>query len=534
MSRLLPFVPPVLLALLLAAVAGAVAHRWRPVAPAARDGTELRIVTAGELRSLDPRRPRETASLENRLIGVLWTPLLRLDPARLVAAPGVAVGWEALPDGRTLRLRLDPAARWGNGDPVTAGDFLRTLDRWGELARGHPFSLLLAGATSGSALRAAARAPDDLTLEFSAATPRADVAERLAIARWLPTHASTPEGPPRDGLAASGPVTNGPYAYAGAERGDLVLRRNPHFVAPPEAPERIRVRTTPTPALYGTLLQSGRAHLSDQVGLSRDLIRAPGADVVVEEEHTASVSLLHFNASRPPLADPAVRRALSLALDRGQLARGFADAGAVPAYSFTPPDPSGVQPIRTVAEDLELARRLLADAGYPGGAGLPVLRFPVVVGEGPLNPLALLCAEQWRARLGVRVYVVPVSRADLIARASRGDFDLLHMRWSAQAYDVSLLPSQLQEQLPAPFRASTTDRFTGALARADALTGEARRAAVLAVEQAFGGDVPATPAVVYRRTTLRHHLLRGWSRDVYGLHPLRHLSVAPERERGRP
>jgi oligopeptide transport system substrate-binding protein len=533
MPRLIPTALPVLLVLLLAAVAGTVVHRWEPVAADSRDGAELRIVTAGELRSLDPRRPRELASLESRLIGVLWEPLLRLDPARLVASPGVAVAWEPQPDGRTLRLRLDPAARWGNGDPVTAGDFLRTLDRWGELARGHPFSVLLSGTTSAAALRAAARAPDSLTLEFTAAAPRSDVAERLAIARWLPTHASAPEGPVREGPAAGGPLTNGPYSHAGAERGDLVLRRNPHAVAPPGAPERIRVSTTPTPALYGTLLQSGRAHLSDQVGLSRDLIRASGADVVVEEEHTASVSLLHFNASRPPLDDPAVRRALSLALDRGQLARGFADAGAVPAYSFTPPGPTGVQPIRTVEEDLEQARRLLADAGYPGGAGLPVLRFPVVVGEGPANPLALLCAEQWRARLGVRVYVVPVSRADLIARAGRGDFDLLHMRWSAQAYDVSLLPSQLQEQLPAPFRASTTARFAGALARADALTGEARRTAVLAVEQMFVGDVPATPAVVYRRTTLRHRRLLGWSRDVFGLHPLRQLSVAPRPEGGR-
>jgi oligopeptide transport system substrate-binding protein len=529
MSRLLPFVPPVLLTLLLAAVAGVVAHRWQPDGAGADDGTELRIVLAGELRSLDPRRPRETASLENRLIGVLWEPLLRLDPASLGAAPGVAVAWEVQPGGRTLRLRLDPDARWGNGDPVTAADFLRTLDRWGEVARGHPFSVLLSGATSAAVLRAAARAPDDRTLEFTAAAPRSDLAERLALARWLPTPASTPEDPARGGF-----LSNGPYAYAGAGRGELVLGRSPHASAPPGAPERIRVLSTPTPALYGTLLQSGRAHLSDQVGLSRDLVRAPGADVVVEEEHTASVSLLHFNASRPPLADPALRRALSLALDRGQLARGFADAGAVPAYSFTPPDPSGVQPIRTVEEDLEQARRLLAEAGYPGGAGLPVLRFPVVVGEGPVNPLALLCAEQWRARLGVRVYVVPVARADLLARAVRGDFDVLHMRWSAQPYDVSLLPSQLQEQLPAPFRASTHARFSAALARADALTGEERRAAVLAVERDFVGDVPATPAVVYRRTTLRHRRLLGWSRDVHGLHPLRQLSVAPRAEGSRP
>ena len=534
MHRFASIALPSALEVLLAALVASVWLRWQPAEIGGTDDTELRVVTtAGMLRSLDPRRSRELPSLENRLIEALWDPLVRLDGPGLAAAPGVAIAWAMQPDGRTLRLHLDREARWSNGDPVTAEDFLRSLAPGGWPVRSHPLAELLETPADEAALDAAVRALDAHTLEFTAARPRPDLAVRLAIARWLPTHASAATQFELEDPLATAFVTNGPYFYAGCAQGELILRRNPHHRSPAGRPETVRAFTTNSPALYGTLIRSARAHLADQLSLSRDLVNAAGGDVVVEEEPTASISLIQFNTSRPPLANPVVRRALALALDRAELARGFAGAGAVPAYSFTPPGQTGVQPIRTVTEDLAEARRLLTEAGHPDGAGLPVLRFPVVVGEGVVNPLALLCAEQWRARLGVRVYVVPVARKELLMRAERGDFDLIHMRWTAQAFDVSLLPGQLQGQLPAPFRAWPSQRVAAAVSRADALTGEARRSALLEAERALVNEVPATPTVLYKRTTLRHRRVQGWQRDVFGLHPLRTLGLAPREETHR-
>jgi len=511
---------------LLAALAASVWLRWQPLQVRGTDDTELRLVTtAGMLRSLDPQQSRELPSLENRLVEVLWDPLVRLDGPGLAAMRGVAIAWEMQPDGRTLRLHLDREARWSNGDPVTAEDFLRSLAPGGRPGHSNPLSELL-----GTPVSEAVRALDTHVLEVTAARARPDLAVRLAIARWLPTHASATTLFERADPLATAFVTNGPYFYAGCAQGELILRRNPHHRSPGGRPETIRAFTTNSPALYGTLIRSSRAHLADPLSLSRDLVDATGGDVVIEEEPTASISLIQFNTSRLPLANPVVRRALALALDRAELARGFAGAGAVPAYSFTPPGQTGVQPIRTVAEDLAEARRLLAEAGHPDGVGLPVLRFPVVVGEGAVNPLALLCAEQWRTRLGLRVYVVPVVRKELLLRAERGDFDLIHMRWTAQAFDVSLLPGQLQDQLPAPFRAWTSQQVTAAVARADTLTGEERRRALLEAERAFVNEVPATPTVLYKRTILRHRRVQGWHRDVFGLHPLRTLGLAPREE----
>lgn len=514
--------------LLLLLLAGLLASVWQGSRPSASESDdELRIVVAGSLRSLDPQRLRELPSLENRLIDALWQPLLRLDAAGLTAAPGVATRWELADDGRTLRLELDPAARWSNGDAVTAEDFVRSLAHWRRVDRSHPFSALLGGATDPAVLRAAVRAVDRHTVLFTAASPRPDLAARLATARWCPTHVSAVAVHDGMGLPRDAFVTNGPYFYAGSRRGEVALERNQYFPASAGMPERVRALTTHTSALYGTLIQAGRAHLADHLGLARDALDLRGIDVVAEEEPTASISLLQFNASRAPLNDPRVRRALMLALDRAELAAGFAGTGALPAYSFTPPGRSEPQPVRTVVEDVAEARRLLAEAGFPDGARFPVLRFPVVVGEGLVNPLAFLCAEQWRARLGVQVYVVPVVREELLTRAGADEFDLMHLRWSAQAFDVSLLPSQLREQLPAPFRVWSSPEVYAAIARADALTGDARRAALLAAERAFVDEVPATPTVTYRRTTLRHRRLEGWTADVFGLHSLRQLTLAP-------
>jgi oligopeptide transport system substrate-binding protein len=494
---------------------------------------ELRLVTTGGIRSLDPLRLSELPLLESRLIDALWDPLLRFDGAGLTAQPGVAREWETRNAGRTLRLRLDPAAQWSNGDPVTADDFVRTLSRWGRASPPQPFGVLLGGEVDPRELRAAVRVIDSHTIEFTAASARPDLAVRLALAHWSPTHVSTLRIHEEREMPSAPFVTNGLYFFAGQERGELLLRRNPYRRAPKEMPAQFRVVTVHSPALYGTLIKAGRAHLADHGVFAEGVPMARGPDVVSDEEFTASISVLHFNASRPPLNDPAVRRALALALDRVELAREFPGAGAVPAHSFTPPDETGHSAIRTVEEDLAGARKLLASAGYPGGVGLPVLRLPVIVGEGPMNPLALLCAEQWRARLGVRVYVVPVARKDLLPRAESGEWDIMHVRWTAQAFDVTLLPRLLGRQLPAPFCVPPDGHVASVISERILFTGEARRTALLDAERMLIDDVPATPVVIYKRTTLRHRRVLGWRRDVFGLHSLRQLTLAPAEEIAR-
>lgn len=517
------------LLVLLALAIGGLARWWR--LPAAADGSgDLRIAFTNGLLSLDPRIPRFPSSLAQRVIDTLWDNLLVLDPESLETRPGAAVSWASSVDGRQITLKLRDGLRWSNGDTVTAEDFVRTVEWLSRERSDYQLVQLLARPRPPGAPAAAREllvsARDASTLEISLSQPRADMLARLAAAGWPPTHVSTDEAFRGDSWKTPGRlVTSGPYRLRSFSRHDIVLERNPHYAsARAGSPDAIRLIRTEGPSCYASLVAAGRADLAEEVNVQRTILRWVPDGARIAHETTASISIIQFNPSRPPLDDARVRQALSLALDRAALAEAFFGDGALPAYSFTPPGQTKEPALRTVTEDLALAKRLMAEAGYPDGEGMPVLRFPVVIGEGSTNPLAYYCADQWRERLGVTIYVVPLEREEMMMRTERGDFDFVHYRWAAQPFDVSLLPLQLTGGLPAPFNAWSSDRARAELRRAQSLKGPERREAMRAAEQTLVDQVPATPAVLYNRYTLISDRVAGWEPDIFGRHPLRALS----------
>lgn len=514
---------------IVAALVAGMARWWRTELP---EAGELRIVSVNRIESLDPGIDRLPASLTRRVSEALWDELVTFDAETMLVRPGVAQSWTASDGGRRLVFHLTPAARWSNGEPVTAADFVRQLHAL--LGRTPPSSSQLVRLLSASGASdperpaaIAVHALDDQTLEIRCQHPPPDLVARIALARWIPLHASTPAQ--FAGGRQPGPgelVSNGPFRLESVGAEEILLTRNPWHAAPvaANAPARLRFGYTETAWLYPALLRSGRAHVSEAVNFLEDDRRRPPAGTVLAHESTSSVSTLQFNTTRRPLNDVRVRRALSLALDRAALARKFS-GGALPAYAFTPPLRADSEGLRTIDENLEEARRLLALAGYPDGAGFPVLRIPVVMNEYG-NPLAYYCADQWRERLGIRVYVAPIRADEMAARAERGDFDLMHYRWIGTPLDVSVFAAQLVAPLPRPFRVQADEALERAIEGAQALEGPARRAAIVAIERAAAPELPSTPVLLYHRYVLMSDRVSGWSRDIFGRHPLSALALS--------
>lgn len=503
---------------------------WRAAQQRAVARDELRIAFTGELSGLDPRSVRSPPSLTQRLTDALWDELVAFDPATLTVVPRVAESWEVSDDGRRYIFRLDRKQRWSNGDAVTAEDFIRTI-RW-LLANDidHPLLRLLgesgrSAPANRDALDAISlHAPDAHALEIQLRDPPPDFLPLLAAWCWIPLHASAIDA--FENGTWSQPdrlVSNGPFRLRHFGSSEILIERNPHHgVAPTFA--RVRLVGTSTPLLYAPMLRAGVADFGDALNFLPPGLTVP-AGAALEHENTASVSTLQFNSSRPPLNDPRVRRALSLALDRAALARRFDGGGALPAYSFTPPGQTEGSSERTVEENLVEARRLLAEAGYPDGRGFPVLRVPVI-GSEDSNPLPFFCAEQWRAGLGLRVYTPMLSRPELAARAAQGDFDAVHLRWVASPLDFSTLSQQIDAPFPRPFGAGRSERVRALVEDARRLRGRERLKGMLAAERELMREMPATPVLLYHRYSLRSERVAGWRPDIFGRHSLRDFRPA--------
>jgi len=130
---------------------------------------------------------------------------------------------------------------------------------------------------------------------------------------------------------------------------------------------------------------------------------------------------LALNTAKAPLNDVRVRRALSLALDRETLVTKVLKSGQRPALTFVPPGLGRYAPAASLSENADEARRLLAEAGFPGGRGFPRL----TLSTWPVStPQLEAIQERWRKELGIVIALIQREARTHLAALASGDYDL--------------------------------------------------------------------------------------------------------------
>ncbi len=464
--------------------------------------------------------------------------LTNYDPRDLHPVPGVAASWDVSPDGLTYTFHLRPDARWSNGDPVTADDFVFSAHRIlspsfaGEFAymffpvRGAE-DFALGRTTDFSTV--AIRALDPHTLRYELRQPAPYFLTLVAHWSWYPVHPATILKFGRMdqiGTAWTRPgnfVGNGPFALEQWHPGDrIVVTKNPHYW------DASRVRLA---AIHFHLIASSdteeRAYRSGQLHITNTVspaklagYRAQSASPLrtVSLYGTDSVSV---NLTRPPLDNPLVRSALSLAIDRAALAGHVLQDGCAPAESLLPPDARGYtyagEP-RT-RFDPDEARRLLAAAGFPGGKGFPRIEFSVTSLDRS-RLIAEALQQMWRKELGIEVALSPTEPRVHMDNTHRHQFDLSLNGWLGDYLDpLSFLEVYLavSGHNDPGYRNPDFDRLVGAAA---ATADPARRFALYQqAESLFLRDLPALP--LYHRLNLHlvHPSVHGYESNLMDMHP---------------
>jgi oligopeptide transport system substrate-binding protein len=108
-----------------------------------------------------------------------------------------------------------------------------------------------------------------------------------------------------------------------------------------------------------------------------------------------------FNVNIKPLDDARVRKALAYSINREQITKSVTKGGEIPMYSLTPPD-SYYSPNAKLVYDIALAKKLLAEAGYPDGKGFPKLMLTYNTDEAHLK-IAVAIQQMWKNNLGIDV-----------------------------------------------------------------------------------------------------------------------------------
>jgi oligopeptide transport system substrate-binding protein len=474
--------------------------------------------------TLDPQLNQETDGFH--VIRDLFEGLLNQD-AKGNLVPGVATGYAATDGNTTYTFTLRENARWSNGDPVTAHDFVYAWRRAVDPATASPYGWyleltemvnakeILAGERDPAEL--GVRAVDDHTLEVRLTTPLPYFPAMTTYATLFPAHRATTEAHGADWTAPANMVSNGAYVL-----GEVVLNeyhtrvRNPMYWGA----DRVIIEKV-TGLVINDVNQALTRYRAGELDHLEPL--PPGQYPALREElhdEATSVPRLcsyyyafnHTASGNPALRDPRVRRALSLAIDRDVIVGQVLKGGQWPAYNFTHLKTAGFTmpdiaygKLSQAERDAE-ARRLMAESGVEN------LKLELIYNTSESHKqIATVVTQMWKQKLGVTTELANFEWKTYLGIRRNQEFDLARSGWCGDYNEASTFLDLLttthgsndgkysNERVDELMRASKTEEDPAAI------YGE--------VERILADDMAIIPIYHYANTFLLAADIRGWPYD---------------------
>jgi len=507
------------------------------------DGNVLQRGLPSDPETLDSQKARSTQAAE--VLRDLGEGLLGYT-ADGELVPAGAERWEISDDGLTYTFHLRPDARWSNGDRVTANDFVHGMRRLVDPATAAFYAQMIvdlenaAGITAGEipVSMLGAEAIDDQTLVLQLARPVPYLLSLLTHPSTFPVHQPSLEAH-GDGFARPGRlVSNGAYRLEAWVPGSLVaLLRNEYYWNNSQAAiDAVNYHVLVQDNSELNRYRAGELHITSTV--------PPDSFAQVREEygdelHVApylGIYYYGFNLSKPPFrGNPELRRALSMAIDREQIAEKVVGRGEQPAYSWVPPGVNNYEPplmnfaALTKDERENLARRLYQEAGY--GEDNP-LRVEIRYNTSDTNKkIAVAVQSMWAEVLGVETTLINEEFQVLLANMRDAEItQVFRTSWLGDYNDAHSFLSILQTGNPANLPRYSSTEFDDLMRRAAEQVDPARRRLFLEeAERVMLADYPVIPLYFFVSKHLVRPDVRGWGDNVLDYHYSQHLNLsAPE------
>jgi oligopeptide transport system substrate-binding protein len=513
------------------------------VAAGNREGI-IHVGNGTEPQSLDPHVM--SGIPEFNIVRALFEGLVTINPYTLQPEPAAARNWSFSDDGRIVTFQLNPDARWSNGDPVTAQDFAwswrRALDPGlGNLNTERLFPIKNAEEYATGVITdpeaVGIQALDAHTLELTLNEPTPYLLYLLNDATTYPVHRATIEkfGKPTDRFTrwtrVGNMVSNGPFKLKSWQLNRRIeLEKNPtYWNADAVALNGIVFHPIESGVVEERMFRSGGLHYTMDVPLGKiagynGMERSP----YVQSPSFASYYYL-FNIQQAPVDDVRVRRAMAMAIDRERLASTVLENVYLPLYSLIPPGIPGYESPAVLRHDPDRARQLMAEAGYPDGAGWPGLEVIYNTLESH-HKIVVALQQMWKEELNIHVTLANMEWRVYLDMVAQKDFQLARAgrQWSYLDPHValSLFITGGGNNSPA-FADERFDRLVLEEA-AQAPTGEKRFATYREAERIFLEQMPIIPLFVYTNRHLVHPSVKGIPGNLLDQVNYRHVSLAAD------
>jgi oligopeptide transport system substrate-binding protein len=454
--------------------------------------------------------------------------------------PGVAESWEQSEDGLTYTFTLREDARWSNGDPVTAGDFVFAYRRIMDPATAAGYASILFPIANAQAINAGdmaveelgARAVDDRTLEITLANPTPYFLDLLTHQTGMPLHPPTVEEHGDQFTRAGTLVTNGAYMLESFTPNDrIVLRKNPEFHDAANV-DIDAISYIPFEDRSACLrrFEAGEVHICSDVPAEQMAYMRENHPEALRIAPYLGVYYLPVKTEKDTLSDPRVRQAMSMVIDRDFIANQVWQETMLPAYSLIPP---GIANYVEDAPQLDYAGADLLDREddaialleEAGVSGLSVeLRYNS--SENHKNTMAAVA--DMLSSIGISASLVEMEGTNYFNYLREdGDFDLARAGWIGDYNDPQNFLYIFESDVSFNYPGWQNDEYDGLMRQAEQETDLQARAEILAqAERLFLDEVPGIPLMYYSSRALVSERIGGWEDNVLNAHGTRFLSLS--------
>jgi peptide/nickel transport system substrate-binding protein/oligopeptide transport system substrate-binding protein len=494
---------------------------YAEIRPRASVRDELTVVfSKGELE-LDFRK--SFLASEAQIYTALYEGLFSYHPLTMEPVPALASRWVLSEDGKQWTFTIRNGAKFSTGEQLKAEDFRTAWLSLLEPNRDSPYSSLfdiIEGAREYRLRQSFDRdlvgieAPDDRTLIVRLNAPAAFFPSMLCHHSFSPIYRTLVY---KDDWSAGLPVTNGPFYTQEMNEDQMVLVKNAdYWDASRVSLNKLILKFTDDGDDAAEFWNSGEAHwISGDVNY--DALRDVSGITV---NAMFATHYYYIRSARKPWDDSRLRRALSLALPWDRIREGH----YLPATTLIYPIPGypEIEGVDTTNE--EEAQRLLEEAGYARGVGLPTLVIRITPSQ-EAQRVSLLMAATWREKLGIPARIEVVPYGSYFQSLKRNDYDVGFSTWIGDFADPYTFLQMWRRDSNLNDALYSDDEYEALMEKSMAEEGTRRWETLAEAEELllFHGTVlpiSYSPAINIVDTDE----IEGWYPNVLDIHPFKYLS----------
>ncbi len=475
---------------------------------------------------------------ESHIFNALFEGLVSMDPHDLHPIPGVAESWDVTDGGRTYIFHLRHDAKWSNGDPVTSRDFLDSYRRILQPALGAQYATMFFDDVQVVNAReyyegkltdfsqVGFEGPDPYTFIVRLKTPASYFLGMLNHNSWYPIHLPTVlkygklDQPNTRWTGVGNLVGNGPFRLKSwTIEKEVVVEKSPTYWGAKDVRlKEIHYLNTEGVETEERSFRAGQLHCTYELPQAKiDVYRREGREFLQIAPYLG-VYFYRFNVTNPVMKDRRVRRALAMAIDRDGIVKNVTRGDQQPAHVYTPPNPSGYQCQSPIPTDYEAARKLLAEAGYPNGEGLPPVELLTNTSENH-RAVAEAIQQTWRKELSVDARIRNEEWKVFMESMKGLNYCTGRYGWIGDYSDPFTFLSLLvtgNGNNGTGYASPEYDRLIAAAHNAP--TDTERLAFLQQAETALLDDAPIAPIYFYTRVYLLQPSVKGWYNNIQDRH----------------